>query len=130
VSAGVALVIVILVFLVGIIVIGEIYAQMAYNRWFYSLSDNGLKLERGVIWKRYSNIPYERVQNVDIHRGILARMFGFSTVDIQTAGYHTYGGRGGQKSEGHIPAVGIEEAEKMRDFVTKRSSGKKTKGGV
>ncbi len=111
-----------------VIIISEIYARMAYNRWFYEFTDSNLKLERGIIWKRYSNVPYERVQNVDIHRGILARMLGFSSVMIQTAGY-SYTARGVPTTEGHIPAVNIEVAEKIRDFLMKKIS-KKHGGGL
>ncbi len=111
-------------FLLGLIfavVIGEIYANLSYKNWKYELNPRELKIERGIIMKVYKSIPYERVQNVDIHRGILARMIGFSTLNIQTAGYHAYGGRGGgAMSEGHIPAVSVAGAEKIREFVMKR----------
>jgi len=109
------------------IAIGEIYTQMAYNRWFYEFTDSELKIERGIIWKKYSNIPYERIQNVDVTRGIIARMFGFSTVNIQTAGYSAMY-RSGARSEGYLPAVSIEKAEKIRDFLMKKITGKKTGG--
>ena len=109
-----------------IVIIAEIYAKMTYNRWFYEFGPANLKLERGIIWKRYSNVPYERVQNVDVHRGILARMLGFSTVMIQTAGY-TYSRRG-ISSEGHIPAVSIEKAEQIREFLMKKISKKHGQG--
>lgn len=112
-----------LLFLVVIICFGEVYARLAYNNWKYSLEKNSLKLERGIIWKRYSNVPYARVQNVDISRGIIARILGFSTVDVQTAGA-AYPARGAATSEGHIPALGIKEAEKMRDFLMKKISKK------
>lgn len=105
-----------------IIIIAEIYARMAYNRWFYEFGGDNLKLERGIIWKRYSNIPYERVQNVDIHRGILARMLGFSSVLIQTAGYSGYGRGSRGFSEGYLPAVSMEKAEKIREFLMKKIS--------
>jgi len=67
-------------YLIFAIIVSEIYARMAYSRWFYEFTNTNLKIEKGIIWKKYSNVPYERVQNVDIHRGILARMFGFSSV--------------------------------------------------
>ncbi|MAG07253.1 hypothetical protein CMI46_00360 [Candidatus Pacearchaeota archaeon] len=104
------------------IALGEIYARMSYNRWLYELGKESLKLERGIIWKKYSNIPYQRVQNVDIHRGVIARMLGFSTVDIQTAGMHMSYGRYGSRarSEGHIPAVSIQEAEDIRELLMKK----------
>ncbi|MDD5192032.1 MAG: PH domain-containing protein [Candidatus Nanoarchaeia archaeon] len=110
------------------IIIAEIYARMAYNRWFYEFTDSNLKLERGIIWKRYSNVPYERVQNVDIQRGILARILGFSSVMIQTAGY-SYTARGRPSVEGYIPAVDIDAAEKIRDFLMKKIS-KNSKQGL
>ena len=109
------------------IIFGEIYARMAYNRWFYEFTDQGIKLERGIIWKRYSNIPYDRVQNIDVTRGILARLLGFSTINIQTAGYSSYS-RLGTKSEGHIPAVSVQDAEKIREFIMKKITGKKSGG--
>ena len=115
-----------LIFIIFVLIIGEIYARMAYNRWFYEFNDDGLRLERGVVWKRYSNVPYERIQNVDVHRGIIARILGFSTIEIQTAGYSAYYGGRGMHSEGHIPAVSIHEAEQIRQFVMKHVSHKKS----
>jgi membrane protein YdbS with pleckstrin-like domain len=123
----IAFILIMLVFaVIVVLIIGEIYARMAYNRWFYEFTDTSLKLERGIIWKKYSNIPYERVQNIDIRRGIIARLFGFSEVDIQTAGYSAmpqYGRRRGlwqQQSEGYIPGVDVGRAEQIRDFVMKK----------
>lgn len=114
-----------------LMIIGEIWVRMAYNRWFYEFTDTNLKLERGVIWKRYSNVPYERVQNVDIHRGIIARMLGFSSLNIQTAGYSvTSGGHGGVGSEGYIPAINVEDAEKIRDFLMKKISKRHSQSGL
>jgi len=112
-----------LLFIVAVIVVAEIYSRMSYNRWFYEFGDDSLKLERGIIWKKYSNVPYERVQNVDIHRGIIARLTGFSGVAIQTAGA-TYHPRRGMAAEGSIPAVSVNEAEEIREFLMKKISRK------
>ena len=105
------------------VVIAEVYARMSYNRWFYEFGEDSLKLERGIIWKKYSNVPYERVQNVDIHRGIIARLAGFSGVAIQTAGF-SYSRNGMPSAEGSIPAVSIHEAEEIREFLMKKISRK------
>lgn len=110
----------IFLYIVAVIVVGEIYACMSYNRWFFDFTDSNLKVERGIIWKKYSNIPYERVQNVDISRGILARILGYSTVMIQTAGYSYAPRGGGMAIEGYLPAVSIERAEQIRDFLMKK----------
>ncbi|MFH1803189.1 MAG: PH domain-containing protein [archaeon] len=125
-SIGTYVAIVLIGMLVLIIIFGEIYAQLSYSNWKYEFTDRELKLERGIIWKRYSNIPYERVQNVDITRGIIARIFGFSTVNIQTAGYSGYQRGGRALSEGHIPGVDVQMAEKIREFVMHKISSRKS----
>lgn len=101
------------------IVIAEIFIHLAYNNWKYELTQDSLKIEKGVIIKKYKSIPYERVQNVDITRGIIARLIGFSTVNIQTAGF-SYTPKGGMATEGYLPAVPIEEAEHIREFIMKK----------
>jgi len=120
-SIGGIVVIGFVVYVFLIIFLSEVYANLAYNRWFYEFTPTNLKIERGIIWKKYSNVPYGRVQNVDIHRGILARMLGFSSVAIQTAGL-SYSRRGGAGAEGSIPAVSVKHAEDIREFLMKKIS--------
>src|SRR3989338_5867596 len=116
-----------LIILVIILIIAEIWVRLSYIRWFYEFTSTNLKTERGVIFKRYGNIPYERIQNVDIRRGIIARIFGFSSLMIQTAGY-SYGGTKGFGSEGYVPGVDMKEAEQIRDFLMKKISKKHSQG--
>jgi len=118
-----------IIYIILIVAVGEIYARMAYNRWFYEFTESQLRKEKGIIWKKYSNVPYERVQNVDITRGIIARILGFSTVNIQTAGF-SYSPRGGLGSEGYIPAVEMQEAENIREFLMKKISKKGRSQGL
>jgi membrane protein YdbS with pleckstrin-like domain len=119
--AGVITYLIIIIIL--LIVLVEVYSRLAYHFWMYDFTGDQLRIERGIIWKRYSNIPYERVQNVDITRGIIARLCGFSTVNIQTAGYSgVQNNRVGAWTEGYIPAVPVEEAEKIREFLIKKIS--------
>ena len=118
-----------LLVLLGII---EVYARMSYNCFLYEVTHEGVKIEQGIIWKKFTSIPYERVQNVDIQRGIIARIFGFSTVQIETAGSSGLGHRGGfyvkfgnrgnrqYKSEGYLPAINVLHAEEIRAFVMKQ----------
>lgn len=103
-----------------ILVVAELYAKAAYKNYFYELTSKVLKIESGVIWKRYSSIPYERIQNVDITRGVFARKLGFSGIMIQTAGYS-----GQPFAEGNIPGVDLKEAEKIRSFIMKKITKKR-----
>jgi len=110
--------------LVFILILGEIFARLAYNNWKFEFAPKELKIERGIIWKVYKSIPYERVQNIEIHRGILARILGYSAVDVQTAGYSMSPRRNMSGAEGFIPGVSISRAEEIREFIMKKVSGK------
>lgn len=115
--------------IVILIIFVEVYARLSYKFWSYEFTDSQLRIERGIIWKKYSNIPYERIQNVDITRGIIARICGFSSVNIQTAGFSSpANNHGGLMAEGHIPAVPVDEAEKIREFVMKKITRKGNHG--
>lgn len=61
-------------------------------------------------------IPYGKIQNVDVVRGILARLFNLADIRIQTAGQsNPY-----TVAEGHLPGLSRDEAEKLRDELIKR----------
>ncbi len=102
------------------------WAKLTYRFWRYELAENAIKIEKGVITKKYISIPYQRVQNVDIYRGILARLLGLSDLQIQTAGYSGgYGKYGRGTSEGKLPGLDIQVAEQLREEFVKRIRGTK-----
>ena len=129
-SSGVGFILAIIFYVLFVLIVAEIYARMSYTRWLYEMTKDGIKIEHGIIWKKYTSLPYEKVQNVDIRRGIIARMIGFSSVEIETAGQSgfsgSYGFRFGRRgnrqyhSEGYLPAIDVSGAEKIREFVMKK----------
>ena len=129
-SAGVGFILAIILYALFVLIIAEIYARMSYTRWLYEITNDGIKIEHGIVWKKYTSLPYERVQNVDIKRGIIARMIGFSSVEIETAGQSGFGGgygsifriRGHRQyhSEGYLPAIDVNGAERIRELVMKK----------
>ncbi|MBP9832441.1 MAG: PH domain-containing protein, partial [Candidatus Pacebacteria bacterium] len=102
------------------------WAKLSYHYYRYELTDLGFRKESGVIWKKYVTIPYARIQNVDINRGILARLLGLSDLHIQTAGASasiSRYGMAGISAEGRLPGVSKADAEVLRDELVKRASG-------
>ncbi|MCD6114881.1 PH domain-containing protein [bacterium] len=104
-----------LLLIVVYIIFSYIMARLSYQNWKYELTENAVKIERGVIWKKYVSIPYNRIQNVDIYRGILTRILGLSDLQIQTAGYS-----GQVLTEGRIPGLEPYLAEKLREELIKK----------
>ncbi len=108
-----------------------VWAKLTYHYYRYELLDVGFRKESGVIYKKYVTIPYDRIQNVDINRGILARILGLSDLNIQTAGasaaVSSYGIIG-VGAEGRLPAVSVEVAELIRDELVQRARQSRNQG--
>ena len=100
-----------------------VWARLAYRFYRYELREEGFRKEFGVVYKRYVTIPYDRIQNVDILRGIWARILGLSDLQIQTAGMS-----GIATSEGRLPGLSFEEAERVRDELIRRARASRGQG--
>ena len=108
-----------------------VWAKLTYHFYRYELTDAGFRKELGVIYKKYVTVPYDRIQNVDIYRGILARILGLSDLNIQTAGMSATVGRygiSGGGDEGRLPALSREIAEQLRDELIQRARQAKNQG--
>lgn len=106
-----------------------IWANLAYHFYRYELREDGFRKELGVIWKKYVTIPYDRIQNVDIYRGVIARILGLSDLNIQTAGASAQVSRYGTWgfiTEGRLPGLSREVAEQLRDELVKRARQSRT----
>lgn len=97
-----------------------LWAHLLYKSYKFQLAEEAFRKEYGVITKHYSTIPYDRIQNVDIRRGLLDRFMGLSALSIQTAGY-AGGGAMGLGAEGHLPALLPKVAEAVRDELLLRA---------
>jgi len=104
-----------------------VWAKLTYRFYKYELREDGFRKEHGVILKKYVTIPYDRIQNVDIYRGVIARLFGLSDLQIQTAGGITAGSYGAF-AEGRLPGVSFEVAEQLRDELVQRARQSKNQG--
>jgi membrane protein YdbS with pleckstrin-like domain len=110
-----------------------LWAKLTFHYYRYELTERGFRKESGVIWKRYVTIPYNRIQNVDIYRGILARVLGLSDLQIQTAGASasvSRYGAWGMGAEGRLQGLSKEDAERLRDELVDRARASSTGSGV
>jgi membrane protein YdbS with pleckstrin-like domain len=73
----------------------------------YLLTENEVRVERGVWWKTRHAVPFSRIMSIDTIQGPLSRHFGIGTLDIYTAGYT------GRAGGGSGPSVRRAEASIM-----------------
>ena len=98
-------------------------ALWTWRLFKYELREEGFRKESGIIWKSYNTIPYSRIQNIDIRRGVADRLLGLSSLLIQTAGTGALHHR-----EGVLPGLSTEEAGALRDELIKRVNAAKASG--
>ncbi|MFC7324370.1 PH domain-containing protein [Halorubrum rutilum] len=100
----------------GAILLAALAYQVAYYRRFeYELTEDTLDISSGVISRREREIPYRRIQNVDVSQSVIQRAIGIAAVDLETAG--------GSSTEGSIRFVTPDEATRIRREVQRRKSG-------
>ena len=95
------------------------WSRLTYHYYRYEFTETALKKEHGVVWKKYVSIPYDRIQNIDVYRGIIARLLGLPDLQIQTAGGIAAGSYG-SFAEGRLPGLSKEDAERLREELIQR----------
>ena len=64
------------------------WPSLSYRYTAYRVSERGMRIRRGVVWRTVSSVPRSRVQHTDVSQGPIERMFGLATLVIYTAGTH------------------------------------------
>lgn len=70
----------------ALFLLGVVFAVLRYRSWSYEVREDSLYLERGVVTRVRTVVPYVRIQHVDVSRGPLERVFGLATTVVYTAG--------------------------------------------
>ena len=99
----------------GAIALALIYEFAYYRRYEYTFTDDTFDIESGVLNRREREIPYGRVQNVDISRNVIQRLLGLSAINLETAG--------GGSTEAAIRYVTADAAATIQDEIRRRKRG-------
>ncbi len=90
---------------------------LAVGKWYtltYQLEEDGVHIHAGIFTKEKTFIHYEKVQTIRTQTPLLFRLFGFTSVYIETAG-------GDDKPEVSIQGITEEEAEKITQIMNRTS---------
>jgi len=97
-------------------VVGVFAYQIVYVRRFdYELTADTFDLRSGVVSRRTREIPYRRVQNVDVSRNVLQRALGIAELRIETAG--------GGETEAQLRYVSDDEADRIQREIGRLKRG-------
>ena len=109
-AAGLTLGAVAAVIAVAVVIVGSLaalwFVRNRFRSWVYQERDEDLIVERGVLIRRLSVVPYGRMQFVDVSAGPIDRVFRLATVKLHTAA---------AASDARIPGLERDEAARLRD---------------
>jgi putative membrane protein len=86
----------------------------AVLRWLnfsFRVGAREIRIDSGLINRTHRSIPFDRIQDVTIEQGPLARAFGLARVRFETGGGET------RTDDGSLAAIPLERAGAIRDLV-------------
>jgi len=86
-----------------------------WRKFEYRVGESEIRIDSGIFSRTHRSIPFDRVQDVDISQGPVARLLGLAKVKFET------GGSGGS-DEGVLQAITLERAQQLRELVRSRRS--------
>ena len=87
-----------------------------WRRFEYRVGETEIRIDSGIFSRTHRSIPFDRVQDVDITQGPVARLLGLAKVKFET-------GSAAGKEEGILQAIALDRAEALRELVRRRRSG-------
>ena len=95
------------------LVVGVAYGIAYYYRFEYELTENTFDVASGVLSRRDREIPYGRIQNVDVRQGVIHRVLDLAVLSIETAG--------GGATEAQLNFVSEDEAKRLQREIRRRT---------
>lgn len=69
---------------VGVIVLSFGFSYIAWRRRTFTVGEEDIRVESGVISRSAASVPYERIQDVSLEQKLLPRIFGLVEVKFET----------------------------------------------
>jgi len=86
-----------------------------WRRFEYRVGTNEIRIDSGILNRTHRSIPFDRIQDVDISQGPLARLLGLARVKFETGA-----SAGDKDDDGSLAAIALVRAEALRDQVRAR----------
>lgn len=95
--------------LTGIMLFWLFILRVSFKKKGFAFRTHDVLFRHGIIATNTIVIPYNRVQHVALHEGLISRYFGLAKIEIFTAG--------GNSSDIEIPGIAKEQAENIKQLL-------------
>ncbi|MCU0729564.1 MAG: PH domain-containing protein [Sphingopyxis sp.] len=90
---------------------------IAWLRFSWRVDADDIAIVSGVFSRNSRTIPFDRIQDVSIEQGLIARALGLAKVGFET------GSGGGKDADASLNAIALSEAQALRDHIRLHRSG-------
>lgn len=107
--------------LLGLIAVILIIVGFSWLVWRYAtfrITAEAVESRWGVVFKQHRRAPLERIQSVNLQRSLLARIFGLTQVEVQTAG---------QDGKVALQYLGHRDAKQVREQILRAASASRAR---
>lgn len=87
-------------------------AWLHWLRFRFHVGADEVVIESGVLSRQHRTIPFDRIQDVSIEQGLVARALGIAKV-----GFETGAGGAGKENEANLDAIGLHAAQALRTTI-------------
>ena len=98
---------------VALAVVMAIGIFLYWTRFEFRICPGDIRVDSGIISRRHRSIPFDRIQNVDITQGPVARLFGLAQVKFETGG----GAVGPNAEDAVLHAIPLARAHEIRELI-------------
>lgn len=92
-----------------LIVLILLFSRIAFRKKRFAFRNHDVLFRHGIIATNTIVIPYNRIQHVALHEGLVSRYFGLAKIEIFTAG--------GSSSDIEIPGIEKGKAENIKQLL-------------
>ena len=87
-------------------------ALLRWSRFSFRVGSREIRIDSGLLNRTHRSIPFDRIQDVTVEQGPLARALGLARVRFETGG-----SAGAKEDDGSLAAITLERAGEIRDLV-------------
>lgn len=96
--------------LLAFLLFSLVTAWLQWLRFRFAVGADEVVIESGVLSRQHRTIPFDRIQDVGIEQGLVARALGIAKVGFET-------GAGGQENDADLNAIGLDAAQALRTTI-------------
>ena len=87
---------------------------LGFKKKLYAVRERDIVYQSGLFWRKFTVLPYKRVQHAEVQQGPIDRMFELGKLNIYTAG--------GASSDMSISGLEINQAQSLKHFILNQTT--------